>query len=357
MSAPQQPILETPPSVAGAPAAPRRSARSRLAADHPVLGFVLGRVAAGVASLLAVSVLVFLATNALPSNVADVVLGKSATPERVRSLEQLLHLDRPLYEQYLSWLGGLLHGDLGRSGVAVAESAPVTKVSSIISDPLINSIILAGCTAVLLVPLSLAAGVFAAIHAGKARDHAVSYGAIVFGALPEFVLGSFLILIFSLKLHWLPSVSLLAPGEHGFSNPKGLVLPVLTLLGVALAFTARQIRAGMLVALGSEHVKMARLNGLPERRVRWRYALRTAVAPSIQSYAQSLQYLFGGIIVVETLYAYPGIGTTLVQAVLRRDLPEVQSVTMVLAAAYLAINIAADLLIVFLVPRLRTRVR
>jgi peptide/nickel transport system permease protein len=218
-------------------------------------------------------------------------------------------------------------------------------------------VILAGCTAILLVPLSLAAGVFAAIHAGRARDHLVSYTAIVFGSLPEFVLGSFLILIFSLKLHLLPSVSLLAPGQHGLSNPKGLVLPVLTLLGVALAFTARQIRAGMIVALGEEHVAMARLNGLPERRVRWRYALRSAVAPSVQSFGQSFQYLLGGIIVVETLYAYPGIGTTLVQAVLRRDLPEVQSITMVLAAVYLAINIAADLLIVFLVPRLRTRMQ
>lgn len=333
------------------------AAVARMLAPSPMVQFVLRRVGAGVLSLLAVSVLVFLATNALPSNVADIVLGKNATPERVRSLEHLLHLDRPLYEQYFSWLGGLLHGDLGRSGVAVAESAQQTSVGSIIHDPLINSIMLAGCTAVLLVPLSLAAGVFAAIHAGKARDHVVSYGAIVFGSLPEFVLGSFLILIFSLKLHWLPSVSLLAPGEHGLSNPKGLVLPVITLLGVALAFTARQIRAGMVVALGEEHVKMARLNGLPERRVRWRYALRTAVAPSIQSYAQSFQYLFGGIIVVETLYAYPGIGTTLVQAVLRRDLPEVQSITMVLAAGYLAINIAADVLIVFLVPRLRTRMQ
>jgi peptide/nickel transport system permease protein len=338
----------------------RRSWRSTVRttlAPPPALRFVLRRCAAGVMTLVALSVLVFLATNALPSNVADVVLGKSATPERVHALEHVLHLDRPLYEQYFSWLGGLLHGDLGRSGVAVAESAPETSVWSIIRDPLLNSLILAACTAVLLVPLSLAAGVFAAIHAGRTRDHVVSYGAIIFGALPEFVLGSFLILIFSLKLHWLPSVSLLAPGEHGLSNPEGLVLPVVTLLGVALAFTARQIRAGMLGSLGEEHVKMARLNGLPERRVRSRYALRTAVAPSIQSYAQSFQYLFGGIIVVETLYAYPGIGTTLVQAVVRRDLPEVQSITMVLAAGYLAINIAADLLVVFMVPRLRTRLQ
>jgi peptide/nickel transport system permease protein len=321
---------------------------------HPAAAFVGRRLIAGVVTLLLLSVLIFLATTALPGNVAQVVLGRNASPARVAALERLLNINHPLPVRYVTWLWGLLQGNLGKSAVALAESAPQAHVSALIGSPLLNSLILGSCAAVLLVPLSIAVGVYSATRRGRAGDSIVSYGTIVFGSLPEFVLGTFLILILSLKLNLLPPIDSLAPGQSPFSEPRALILPVLTLLGVTLAFTARQIRASMVGVLNEDHVKMARLNGIAEWRVRLRYGLRTAVAPSIQSFAQAFQYLFGGIIVVENVYDYPGIGTTLVQIVQERDLTEIQGVTIVLAAAYVLINIAADLLVVLLVPKLRT---
>ena len=337
----------------GAPVAPATPPRVR----RPVVDFLVRRIALGVLTLVASSILIFLATNALPGNVAQVVLGRDATPERLAALESSLGLDRPLVERYVSWLVGALHGDLGRSAVAMAQSAPETSVSVLIAGPLLNSSVLALIAAVLLIPLSLAVGVFAAVRAGRPSDHVLSYVTLAFGALPEFVLGTLLIVVFSSWLGLLPPVSLLGPSETPLSHPVGLVLPVLTLLGVAVAFSSRQVRAGMIRALRSEHVKTARLNGLAERRIRYRYGLRTSLATSVQSFAQSIQYLFGGIIVVEALFTYPGIGTALINAVLRRDVTQVQGIALLLAAAYIVINILADLVVLLVVPKLRTGAR
>jgi peptide/nickel transport system permease protein len=197
----------------------------------------------------------------------------------------------------------------------------------------------------------------AAVRAGRAADYAISYTGLVLGALPEFVLGTILILIFFTELNLLPPLALVPPGTSPLLHINALVLPVLTLLSVSVAFSARQVRAGVVQALRQDYVKMARLGGLPERRVLWRYALRNALAPSVQTFAQSLQYLLGGIIVVETLFGYPGIGQLLVQAVSVRDVTEVQGIALVLAAMYIWINILADLAVVFLVPKLRTGLR
>jgi peptide/nickel transport system permease protein len=192
------------------------------------------------------------------------------------------------------------------------------------------------------------------VQAGRAGDYVVSYASLVLGALPEFVLGTFLILIFFSQLNWLPPVARVPPGTSPLDDVRSLVLPIMTLVLVALAFCARQVRAGVVEALRQDYVKMARLNGLPERRVLWRYALRNALAPSIQTFAQAVQYLFGGIIVVEALFAYPGIGSLLVQSVSLRDVTEVQAIAVVLATVYILINIVADLLVVLLIPKLRT---
>jgi peptide/nickel transport system permease protein len=305
-------------------------------------------------TLLIATVLIFLATNALPGNVSEVVLGKHASPELVAALDEQLGLDRPLTARYFSWLGGLLQGDLGQSAVQLANGAPKAPVSDVIGAPLVNSAVLAIGTIVFLIPLSLLAGTVAAVRAGRASDYAVSYTALVLGSLPEFVLGTFLILIFFSQLHWLQPVAGVPPGGSPLDDVKALILPIMTLLGVALAFCARQVRAGVIEALRQDYVKMARLSGLPERRVLLRYGLRNALASSIQTFAQAIQYLFGGIIVVEALFGYPGIGSLLVQAVTLRDVTEVQAITVVLAAVYILINILADLLVVLLVPKLRT---
>jgi peptide/nickel transport system permease protein len=334
-----------------------RSTLLRPLAGHPALRFCIRRVAAGVLTLFVASILIFLATNALPGNVAETVLGKNGSPAQVIHLEHQLGLNRPLTTRYLDWLGSAVHLDFGKSAVAVAQSDPQTSVSAMIGTPLRNSLVLAIIAAALLIPLAMLTGTIAAVRAGRRSDYLVSYTALVFGALPEFVLGTLLTVVFFSVLGLLPPVALVPPGTSPLSAGTALILPVATLVGVALAFCARQVRAGMVETLGREFVTMARLGGLRERRVLFRYALRNSIAPSIQSFAQALQYLFGGIIVVETLFSYPGIGQLLVQAVQTRDVTLVQAIALVLAAVYITINIVADLLVVLVVPKLRTGLR
>jgi peptide/nickel transport system permease protein len=322
-----------------------------------VAAFLLRRVSMGLITVVVASFVIFLATNALPGNVAYAVLGKSATPQLVRSLEAELHLNRPLLARYGIWLGGVVRGDLGNSAVQLAQGATKAPVLNEIATPLRNSLILAVSTIVLLIPLSMLVGTLAAVRAGGVTDYTVSYVSLVLNALPEFVLGTFLILIFFNVLNFLPPVALVPPGTSPLGHANALVLPVLTLLGVSLAFSARQVRAGVIVALRQEYVTMARLSGIREFRVVWRYALRNSVAPAVQTFAQSIQYLFGGIIVVEALFAYPGIGQALVQAVIVRDVTVVAGISMILAVTYVAVNIVADLVVVLLVPRLRTAIK
>lgn len=330
-----------------------RSRWRALSARHPIGVFLLKRTLAGIATLFVASLLVFLATNALPGNVAETVLGKNANPRTVAHLEAALGLDRSLISQYFSWLGGILHGDLGDSAVAVARGSSPASINSIIGTPLLNSLILGGLATLILIPLSLAIGVYTGVRAGKRADHVVSTITLLLGSLPEFVLGTFLVVIFFTQLDLLPPVAL-ASGQSPLAEPTALILPIVTLLGVSLAFASRQVRAGMIEAVRQDFVTSARLNGLPERRVMRRYALRNALAPSVQTFAQAIQYLIGGIIVVEAVFAYPGIGQLLVNAVTTRDATEVQAIALLLAAIYIVINILADLLVVFLVPKLRT---
>jgi peptide/nickel transport system permease protein len=318
-----------------------------------VLRFVVRRVAAGIATLLVVSALVFAATEVLPGDAAGAVLGRSATPEQLDELRAQMGLDRPASERYLDWLGGLVTGDLGNSAAGFAQGGEVPIWDSV-SGKIENSLTLAGITAALMIPLALILGVVSAVRAGRAADHTISVTSLAIVSLPEFVIGALLILLFFSVLGWLPPVSLIEPGTSPLSDAEALVLPVLTLLGASLASSIRQIRAGMIEALGSEYVQAARLSGFRERRVVIREALRNALAPSVQVLAQNLQYLVGGILVVEYLFSYPGLGKELVDAVAIRDVREVQSVALLIATIYVALNIVADLLVVLLVPKLRT---
>jgi peptide/nickel transport system permease protein len=263
-------------------------------------------------------------------------------------------LDRPAHERYLDWLGGVLTGDLGNSAAGYAAGGEV-PIWDDIARKIGNSLTLAGITALLMVPLALVLGVLAAVRAGRPVEHAISVGSLAIISLPEFIIGSLLILLFFSWLDVLPPVSLIPPGTSALSKPDALVLPVLTLLGASLAASIRMVRAGMLEALNAECVTMARLNGLRERVVVARYALRNALAPSVQVFAQNIQYLVGGIVVTEYLFSYPGLGKELVDAVAIRDVREVQSVALLVAAVYVLLNIVADLLVVLLVPKLRTQ--
>ena len=262
-------------------------------------------------------------------------------------------LDRPAVERYVDWLVGLVTGDLGDSAAGYAEGSK-RPIWNEISGEAGNSAVLALLAALIMVPLALLLGVVAAIRAGRPVDHAISAGSLTVISLPEFVVGSLLVLLFFSWLDVLSPVSLIPPGESPLAHPSELVLPVLTLLGATTAASIRMVRAGMIEALGTDYVQMARLSGLRERTVVLRYALRNALAPSVQVFAQNIQYLVGGIIVVEYLFAYPGLGKELVDAVAIRDVREVQSVAFLIAAVYIGLNILADLLVVLLVPKLRT---
>ncbi len=322
--------------------------RPRAARRYPFVEYVARRVGAGLLTLLVVSMLIFAGVQVLPGDAASAVLGRNATPSALAELRHQMHLDRPAPERYLSWLGWLLHGDLGQSATAQQP------VLDLISGRAANSGILALITLILLVPLSLLFGVLAATRAGRWLDHLISTSSLAVIALPEFVIGTVLILIFAVNLKLVPPVSLVLPGESPLSQPNILVLPVATLLGASLAQAIRMVRAGMLEALRSDYVQMARLNGFDERQVVLRYALRNALAPTVQVIALDVQWLIGGIIVTEYVFGYPGLGQGLAQAVSARDIPLVQSVALLLAAVFIVINIVADLLVVFLIPKLRT---
>ena len=321
---------------------------------HPVLRFLAWRLGAGLVTLVAASILIFVATNILPGNAAEVILGRSAQPAALHHLEADLGLNQSEIGRYVSWLGGMMHGNFGKSAVAVAEGRPDASISDTLGSPLADSAILAGITAVLLIPLTMALGALAGLRAGRRLDHLISVPALVAGGLPEFVTGTVLIFLLFSVLNLLPPVALLSPGQSPFSSIKALALPVLTLLAVAVGAGVRQVRAGMVEVLQQDFIMFARLNGISRRRVVLRYALRNALAPSVQIIAQNLQYLVGGIIIVESIYSYPGIGTYLVEAVTSRDVNEVQAAAILLAALYIGINIAADLVVTFLVPKLRT---
>jgi peptide/nickel transport system permease protein len=344
------------------PSAPAAAPTGRLGSQHgfaawqkrhPVAGFIGRRVAAGLVTLLIASFLIFGAIQILPGNVASVVLGKNATPARVAAVRADLHLDEPLPQRYLTFVENLTTGHFGNSSAALAQGLKL-PVWGVIRTPLRNSVILASVTLILFVPICLLLGTSSALRAGRKVDHAISVPALVASAMPEFLVGTLLIVVFFTQLNLFPPVAEIGPGETPFTHPNALVLPVLTLLSVSLALGIRLVRASMVEVLKADYVRMARLNGQSERRVVLRYALRNALGPGIQAVAQTSQYLLGGIIITESVFNYPGIGKLLVQAVGLRDIQEIGVIAMILATTYITINIIADLAVMLVVPKLRT---
>ena len=347
MVAAPETLTPSVPALAGGP-------RTSFGRSHPVVWFIAKRLGAGIVTLWVVSVLIFLCTSVLPGDAVMVVLGKSGTPETIAAIKAKLGLDHSLIQQYWSWLTGLLRGDFGKSAVALVQQQPDPSIAHTLVDPLWNTLVLGTIAAILLVPFTLILGVIAGIRANKLLDHVISTPSLIFAGLPVFVTGALLIWVFFTFLDLLPPVSLVAPGSSPLSDPKILILPIATLLLVAVGSGVRQVRLGMIEVLQTDFIQFARLNGIAERTVLVRYAIRNAVANSVQTIAQNLQYLVGGIIVVEAVFTYPGIGVYLVQAVLARDTNKILAAAIILAAFYTLLNIIADLIVVFLVPKLRT---
>ena len=328
-------------------ATPLRSLRPR-----GLWAFVLRRVVLGLLTLFLVSLIIFAATQALPSDPARAFLGRNATPESLAALREQLNLNQSAPTQYWNWLSGIVTGDLGHS--LTGKQQPVSEV---IGKRVENSAFLMLLAGLISVPLSIALGAVAARRRDGPFDHATSILMLALAALPEFVVGIALVVLFATNVfHWLPAVSLIPPDDAPWSHLKALILPTTALVLAVCPYIARIMRASMVEVLESDYVEMARLKGLPERTVLWRHALPNGIAPAIQVIALNLAYLAGGIVVVEFVFAYPGIGGGFVEAVSNRDFPTVQALALIIAAAYVVLNVIADVATILVSPRLRTSI-
>jgi peptide/nickel transport system permease protein len=317
----------------------------------PIAKFVIRRLLFGVLTLFVVSVVVFVLSQGL-QDPARAILGRAATPESVAAKQQELGLDEPLVTQYWDWLTGLLTGDPGRS---YTNQAPVLDL---MSDRIVNSLFLMALSAVASIPISIVIGANSAAKRDKAFDNVSSGTTLVLSSMPEFVVGLLLIVLFATNVwHLFPAVVRIRPGEPPWADPKALVLPVLTLTLAVVPYVSRVMRASMVEVLESDYVEMARLKGLPEREVLWRHAVPNAIGPAFQVIALNVAYLAVGVIIVENLFNYPGIGSALADAVRDVNVPVVQFIAMLMAGIYVVVNLLADIGTILVTPRLRTAMR
>jgi peptide/nickel transport system permease protein len=309
--------------------------------------YALRRLGAVFGTLVVMSLLVFLSTHALPSNTAALILGQYSTPETKAALEHKLGLDLPLTVQYWRWASALFRGDMGLSLVMERPVAPM------LWDAFGRSALLAGGTMAVVSTLGVSMGIVAAVWRGRWPDHSASIFAYLGISVPEFYWGLVLILVFGSSLHLLPTsgAATLSDGIGPFLSH--LILPIVTLTLTLLAHVSRLTRSSMVEVLDSMYVRVARARGLPERVVILRHALRNALLPAITILAQDFGFLIGGIVAVETVFAYPGLGRLLIFSLERQDLPLMQAAILVLTAVYCFANLAADLLYGVANPRIR----
>jgi peptide/nickel transport system permease protein len=295
---------------------------------------------------------VFLATNLLPGNPAIAILGKEATPEKVLVIQEALGLDEQVVARYVNWIGNVLQLDFGRSvtqGLDAFSNQGLlgTPVSELIISPLKNSVILASVSLTLLIILTLLIGTYTALRAGSKIDKSIQIVGLLFISLPEFVLGAILIVLFCFTIPILPAVSFTV-------SPINLILPVTTLLLSMIGVTMRLVRVGVIDVLKTNFVITARLRGIPERTIIRKYLLPSALAPTLQIFAIAAGLFVGGMVVVEYLFGYPGIGSGFVSAVAGRDYPLVQAYAIILGGTYVIANFVVDIITFFTNPKLRS---
>jgi len=314
-----------------------------------VLRLIATRFVLGVLTLLAVSVLIFICTQILPGDVASAVLGQQATPEALKIFRAELGLDQPAYLRYLHWLFGVLHGDFGKSmtngRVIIDELAP----------RFLNTLFLAGYAAIIAVPLSVGLGILSAINEGRLTDRLANIVTLIGISAPEFFVGYILIFVFTAKLAWFPSLatvdSTMSLGEHFYVA----FLPALTLVVVVTAHMLRMTRNSVLSIMSTPYVEMAFLKGLKRSRVVAWHALPNALGPIVSVVALDLAYLVVGVVVVENVFVYPGVGQYMVDAVSKRDVPVIQACGLAFAGVFVILNTLADILAMLANPRLRRR--
>lgn len=309
--------------------------------------FVLRRLLFSAVVLLMVSVIVFVVVQVLPGDVASMILGTDATPEDVATMRETLGLNRPAHVRYLEWISGAVRGDWGTS---LRLNQPVAPL---IMTRMGNSAVLAGLTLLISVPLAIALGVYAGLRQGRLPDRVIALVTLIGTSLPEFVWGNLLIIIFAFWLKWLPPSSLMDPGDPLFAQFRLLILPVATLTMVMLAYTSRMTRTSMIEVLERNFIRTARLKGIGERQVILRHALPNALLPTITIVAMNIGWLMGSLVVVETVFSFPGLGRMMVFAVSNRDVPMLQMTVLVTAGIYCLANLLADVLYAYLNPRVR----
>jgi peptide/nickel transport system permease protein len=312
-----------------------------------ILRLIAVRLFTAALTLLFVSIIVFAAVQILPGDVAANVLGQYSSETAREALRQQLHLDQPVVQRYLTWLGGLLQGDLG---TALSSRRPI---SSILWQPTANTLILSGTAILLYIPLAIVPAMLQALDRNRPLDHAISTITLILASIPDFLLALLLLVMFVVVLPWLPAVSAVTSSTSFVGWLKALILPATTLAIVMAVYAARMLRDNLIEVLDAQHVLMARLRGLSERRVLWRHALPNALLPTLNVTALNLTYLAGGVVIVEKVFGFPGFGSLMIDAIRFRDVPLVEITILIASSVYVIANLLADVAALLLNPKLR----
>lgn len=313
------------------------------------LTLIAKRFASSLLTLFMVSVTIFVIAQLLPGDAAQEALGQSATAEQVAALRHEMGLDRPAHIRYVNWLTGMVSGDPGQSMVA---NMPVAEV---ISARLPNSLLLAALTALVAIPVALSIGIGSAMNRGGRIDRALNIVTLSMVAVPEFLVATIAVLIFSVELRWLPSIAM-ASNDMGWGDYlRGVAMPILTLCVIVVAQMARMTRAAVIDQMDRPYVEMAVLKGVTPVRVVLKHIMPNAIAPIVNAMALSLSYLLGGAVIVETIFNYPGLASLMVNAVTSRDMPLLQACAMIFCTAYLILMLIADVTAILANPRLRAQ--
>ncbi len=315
-----------------------------------MLKILLQRLVMAVFTLIFVAIVVFSVTEALPGDACTAYLGKLAQGERLSRCQSGLGLDKSSVERFVDWSAQALQGDFGDS---LKRKRPI---SEIISPRFRNTIILGTSAALIGIPLAIILGVIAGVYRERFSDHVVSGIALLAMTIPEFVIATGLIFIFAISLQWFPAVTILPTEASVAEILPNIILPMITLAFVMTAHILRITRASVIDTMSSEFVKMATLKGVPFRRIVFRHALPSALLPTINIVALTMAWLLSGVVVIEKVFNYPGLGTLIIQSIFDRDLPLVQAIALMFAILYIVINLIADFLVILLNPRLRTQV-
>jgi peptide/nickel transport system permease protein len=318
---------------------------------HPVLKTVLQRLGLGLLTLFVVSVVIFASLELLPGGFAEAILGQGATPETVAAFNREIGMDRPATVRYVEWIGGVLVGDFGYSYAGLGGTIK-RSVTDIIAPRLYNTFFLALMTAIVAVPLSLFLGVMAALYRNSWYDRIVNSATLTTIATPEFFIAYLLMFFFAIKNKWFYTLSTVSGSTDLAEHMYRAALPAITLTLVIVAHMMRMTRAALINLLASPYMEMAQLKGVPRREAIVKHALPNAWAPIATVIAFNLAYLVVGVVVVEVVYVYPGIGQLMVDAVSSRDMPVVQACALIFAATYILLNLSADIVSIITNPRL-----